>query len=165
MPLEDMLLREYLTASRFYVELTLNGSNDSDGLFMECKGLKYSQDVIEFAESFRTARGRASVGRVVRTKLPSNAKVGNISLRRGMNVSTVLWQWIYDVQNGSWANQRRDGSLVLYRQDGTEGARFNFFRAWPTSYTVSDNSASSSDLAIEDLELVCEELERVSPEA
>jgi phage tail-like protein len=157
----DMLFSEYLTASRFYVELLLDGNTEADGLFMECKGLKYSQDVIEFAESYPQPWGKASVGRVMRTKLPGNGKVSDISLRRGMSASTTLWQWIYEVQNGNWAKKWKDGSLTLYRQNGQPGARFQFFRAWPVNYTVADSSVSNSDLAVEDLDLTCEELIRV----
>lgn len=155
---------EYLTASRFYVELHLNGSiSDIDGLFMECKGLKYYQDVIEFAESFPESWGRngSSVGRVHRSKIPGLEKVDNISLRRGMNASETLWQWIETAQQGGWSQACKDGSLTLYRQDGTTGARFQFEAAWPVSYTVSDSMVSGTDLTFEDLEIACETLTRM----
>ena len=157
-------LYEYLTASRFYVELHLNGSiEEVDGLFMECKGLKYSQDVIEFNESFPESWGYsgASVGLIYTSKIPGSSKIDNISLRRGMSASETLWRWIDDAQNGKWADVCKDGSLTLYRQDASVGARFNFEAAWPASYTVSDNTASGTDLAFEDLEIVCENLTRV----
>lgn len=158
----NMLFSEYLTASRFYVALHLDGSYDSvDGLYMECKGLKYYQDVVEFAEVFPQKWGKSSVGRVHRAKLPGNEKIDNISLRRGMNSSDTLWNWIAAVQNGGWSDRYKSGALSIYRQDGSEGARFAFERAWPVSYTVSDTTVSSTDLAVEDLELACEVLVRV----
>lgn len=155
---------EYLTASRFYVELHLNGSvADVDGLFMECKGLKYYQDTIEFAEAFPESWGRngASVGRVHRSKIPGLEKIDNINLRRGMNASETLWLWIEEAQEGGWAQAWKDGSLTLYRQDGSVGARFQFEAAWPVSYTVSDSMVSGTDLTFEDLEIACESLKRV----
>ncbi|HEY9737024.1 MAG TPA: phage tail protein, partial [Trichocoleus sp.] len=157
---------EYLTASRFYVELHLNDSiAEVDGLFMECKGLKYYQDTIEFAESFPESwgRGGASVGRVHRSKIPGLERIDNISLRRGMGASETLWRWIEAAQEGGWPEVCKDGSLTLYRQDGTAGARFQFEGAWPISYTLSDSMVSGADLAFEDLELACEGLRRVSP--
>lgn len=157
---------EYLTASRFYVELHLNDSvADVDGLFMECKGLKYYQDAIEFAESFPESWGRngASVGRVYRSKIPGLERIDNINLRRGVSASETLWHWIEIAQDGGWARACKDGSLTLYRQDGTAGARFQFEAAWPVSYTISDSMVSGADLAFEDLEIACESLRRVSP--
>lgn len=155
---------EYLTASRFYVELHLNGSvEDVDGLFMECKGIKYYQDAIEFAESFPESWGRrgASVGRIHRSKIPGLEKVDNINLRRGMSASETLWNWIETAQDGGWPDACKDGSLTLYRQDGSVGARFQFEAAWPVSYTVSDSMVTGTDLTFEDLELACEGLKRV----
>lgn len=44
-------LPEILTRSRFYLELKLEGSQDSvDGIFMECSGFQSSQEVIEVVE-------------------------------------------------------------------------------------------------------------------
>lgn len=157
---------EYLTASRFYVELQLNGSIDEvDGLFMECKGLKYYQDVIEFAESFPEGWGLngkgSSVGRIHRSKIPGTEKIDNINLRRGTNASETLWRWIEAAQEGGWAEAQKDGSLTLYRQDGSIGARFDFEAAWPVSYNISDSMVTATDLTFEDLEIACESLRRV----
>lgn len=157
---------EYLTASRFYVELHLNDSlEEVDGLFMECKGLKYYQDTIEFAEAFPESwgRGGASVGRIHRSKIPGLERIDNISLRRGIGASETLWRWIEVAQAGGWPQACKDGSLTLYRQGGTAGARFQFEAAWPVSYTISDSMVSGTELAFEDLEIACESLKRVSP--
>lgn len=155
-------LAEILTASRFYVGLSLDGSLEPiDAYFMECKGFKYAQNVIELAEVFPQPWGKAKYGRVARTKIPGNVKVNNITLRRGLSSSMTMWNWIKAVQQGKWAEQFRNGALTLYRQDGQEGARFVFEGAWPASYTVGDSVVSSSDLAFEELELACEVFERV----
>lgn len=153
---------EVLTTSRFYVELTLSGSTMADAYFMECKGLKYSQDVIEVAEVTPQKWGRADCGRLRRTKRPGAYKVANISLRRGMMTqSMTLWRWIQQVQEGDWGSQRRDGSLVIFEQGGAEGARFEFSRAWPVSYNFGGSNVAASELAIEELELAIEDFKRV----
>ncbi|MEM6254104.1 MAG: phage tail protein [Cyanobacteria bacterium P01_D01_bin.156] len=165
-PEDTTTFYEYLTASRFYVELHLNDSvDDVDGLFMECKGLKYYQDVIEFTESFPEGWGRqgSSVGLIHRSKIPGVERIDNINLRRGMGASETLWNWIDLAQDGGWPAACKDGSITLYRQDGTAGARFQFEGAWPVSYTLSDSMVSGTDLAFEDLELACEGFKRVSP--
>lgn len=156
------LAHEILTTSRFYVGLFLDGSDEAvDGFFQECKGMKTSQDVIECPEVTPLTWGNASHGRVTNTKMPGNLKLSNITLVRSLRSSRTLWQWLMDVQEGAWAQQRRNGAIVIYRQDASEGARFVFERAWPASYKCSDVKASGGDLAVEELELACEVFERV----
>ncbi len=155
-------LAEILTVSRFYVGLNLDGSIEPiDGYFMECKGFKYTQNVIELAEVFPQNWGKATRGRVIRTKMPGNEKVNNINLRRGLSSSMTLWNWIEEVQSGNWADQLRDGRLVIYRQNGEEGARFAFEGAWPVGYSIADSVVSGSDLAFEELELAVETFVRI----
>ena len=74
---------EILTNSRFYIELSLDGSQDPvDAYFTECKGFKHSQEVIEVCEVTPQRWGKAKYGQVVRTKVPGNIKTNNITLRR-----------------------------------------------------------------------------------
>ena len=157
---------EILTTSRFYVGLFLDGSDDAvDGYFQECKGFKVSQDIIECPEVVPLAWANASHGRVSNVKIPGNLKLSNITLIRSLRSSQTLWNWLTAVQSGDWAEQRRDGAIVIYRQDASEGARFVFEKAWPASYKCSDVSATGSELAVEELELACEIFERVDTEA
>lgn len=158
MPPDD--LPEILTNCRFYLELSLNPSDGTpaaaDAYFMDCKGFKNTQEVSEICEATAQVWGNAKAGHVVRTKIPGNSKINNITLRRGMTRSQTLWQWFNDVQSGGWAKKRRDGSLSIYDQAGIVQARFNFSRAWPVSYVVSDLSAGSNDIEIEEMELAVE---------
>ena len=73
----------------------------------------------------------------------------------------MLWDWIYNVQNRNWANQYQDGSLTIYKQNSQIGAKINFFKAWPVSYTLADFAASGTELAFEELEIACVEIRRV----
>ncbi|MGG6268107.1 phage tail protein [Leptolyngbya sp. AN03gr2] len=160
---QSNLFPEVLTTSRFYVELVLDGSASVDAYFMECKGLKYTQEVIEACEVTPQRWGRSTApGRIVRTKIPGGHKVGNLTLKRGMTNSLSFWTWIESVQNGNWRDQCKDGSLVIYRQDGTQGARFQFLRAFPVSYNFAGSNVTANELAIEELELAIEEFKRVS---
>ncbi len=155
---------EILTSSRFYLELKLDGSKDSvDGYFMGCSGFQTTQQVIEIAEVTPQKWGKAgnSVGRVVSTKIPGNTAYNNITLRRGLTISMVFWDWLDVVQVGNWAKQRRDGSLVIYNQAAQEQFRFEFKRAWPVSYTISDVAAAEGNLEIEEIQLTLEELKRI----
>lgn len=154
---------EILTTCRFYLELKLKDSNDSvDGIFMDCKGFKCTQEVIEICEVTPNQWGKEQKpGQLVRTKIPGNIKTNNLVLKRGMTASKTLWKWFEDIQTGNWAKERRDGSLTIYNQKSDIQARFEFQRAWPTNYTITDVSASSNEIEIEELELACEEFKRV----
>ncbi len=160
----NSVLPEILTTSRFYVELKFTGSTTPDAYFMECRGMKYSQDVIEVVEVTPQQWGKARRGRVVRTKIPGNYQVSNLTLKRGMMTgSSALWNWMLNIQEGQWAAQRvGSGALTVYMQDGRQGAIFTFTNAWPVSYTVSDTNVGGNELAVEELELTVEDFKRTS---
>lgn len=158
----NLNMPEYLTNSRFYVELHLDGSQEPvDGYYRECTGYSYSQDVIELAEVFPPRPSSTNPeGLVMRTKIPGNFKTTNFTLRRCMSSSITLWQWIQDVQKGGWAKKRKDGSLTIYTQKSTPGSRYTFYNAWPASHTFSETTVSGGELLVEELEIVCEKFER-----
>jgi phage tail-like protein len=155
-------LPEILTTCRFYLELTLKDSQipGVDAYFMECKGFKRTQDVIEVCEVLPQKWGNASSGRMIRTKVPGNVKTNNITLRRGMTRSMVLWNWFTAVEEGSWAKDCKDGSLTIYNQAGEAQAVFQFTEAWPISYIAADLNAGSTDIEIEEMELAVTSFKR-----
>ena len=155
---------EVLTSSKFYLEIKVDGSDDRiDGYFMECLGFERSQDVIELCEVTPQKWGKngSAVGRVVRTKMPGNSKSSNLTLRRGMTSSKVIWEWFQAVEQGNWAKQRRNGDLTLYDQAANEQARFRFMGAWPVKYKIADLGAGKTEFEIEEMELAIDEFSRV----
>ncbi|MEM9213261.1 MAG: phage tail protein [Cyanobacteria bacterium P01_F01_bin.150] len=155
---------ELLLASRFYMELTLDGGDDKvDATFLECAGFERSLEMAQLHEVAPEQWGDSKVGRVVQVQIPGNAKTENIVLKRGLTSSMTLWNWFAAVESGQWSKQCRDGSLVIYDQGGTEQARFNFTGAWPLRYKAADLSAQSTDMEIEELEMAVEALVRVKP--
>ncbi|WP_008317274.1 phage tail protein [Leptolyngbya sp. PCC 6406] len=162
---EKSKVPEILTACRFYIGIHLDGSDERiDAYFMECQGFKRSQDVIEHVEVTPQKWGSsgASRGRVVRTKIPGNSKSNNITLKRGMFVTSVLWEWFAAVEAGKWTEQRRDGDIVIYDQADEESARFQFFGAWPVTYKIGDLKAGSTEFQVEEMELAVDEFLRVT---
>jgi phage tail-like protein len=148
---------EILINCRFYMELKLDGSKDPvDAYFMECKGFKRTQEVVEICEVTPRQWGKAKSGQIVRTKTPGNIKANNITLRRGMTQSMTLWKWFEAVELGKWGEQLRDGSLSVYDQAQNIQASFQFRGAYPISYMASDFSASGNDVEIEEMELAIE---------
>jgi phage tail-like protein len=158
---------EILSGSRFYLELRVDGSDDRiDGYFMECSGFQRKQDTVEFSHVTPQKWGKDTTasGRVMRMKIPGNSSCSNLTLKRGMTISTAVWDWFRAVERGNWATQRRSGDLTIYDQAAIEQARFRFSGAWPVQYKISDVKAGNGDFAIEELELAVDEFIRVSAE-
>jgi phage tail-like protein len=152
---------EILTTCRFYIQLTLDGSEEPvDGYFMECKGFKRTHDIAEICEVAPQTWGKAKSGLVIRTKIPANTKTNNVILKRGMTKSTTLWKWFAAVEAGNWVKQIRNGSLTICNQSGESEAKFEFTGAFPVSYMASDFNASSGDIEIEELEMAVKEFVR-----
>lgn len=152
---------EYLTNSRYYLELKLDGSTEPvDGYFLECKGFKHTQEVVEVCEVTPQRWGKAKKGHIIRTKIPGNVKTNNITLCRGMTQSATLWKWYEATQQGNWAQQLRNGSLTIYDQAGNGRAVFQFRGAWPVSYLFSDLNANGNDFVIEEMEIAVESFTR-----
>jgi phage tail-like protein len=118
--------------------------------FHEVTGFDSTIDVIEHREGGENTTLR---------KLPGMTKYSNIVLKWGVTDDVQLYQWHRSVVTGDI--QRKNGSIVLLNRGGTEVARWNFVRAWPTKYDGPDLNAEGTDVAIETLELAHEGVERV----
>jgi len=156
---------EILTTSRFYLELHLEGSDERvDGVFGACSGFKATQETGEIVEVTAGTWGKkgATRGQLVRTKIPGSSTYDNLTLRRGLTVSTTMWNWLADVAAGQWSDRRRDGSLTIYDQAANGLVRFEFSRAWPVSYAIADLDVAGGDYEIETIELAIEALRRTA---
>lgn len=155
---------EILTQARFYLELKLEGSVDQvDGYFMECGGFQRTQEVIEISEVTPQLWGAqgSSRGRAVHSKIPGKSTYSNITLKRGLTISKVFWDWMDSVGEGNWFEQRRNGSLSIYNQASEEQFRFEFAGAWPVNYKISDLDVRAGEFTLEEVEIVVESLKRV----
>ena len=130
---------------RFRVEI--------DGLtaggFSEVTGFDASIDVIEYRE-----------GDKVQTplKLPGLKKYGNITLKQGIMDSDVLYKWMEE----GFENDvdRKTVTITLLDITGQDAASWQVINAWPSKYTAPDFNATSSEVAVETLELVHEGMTR-----
>ena len=155
---------ELLSASKFYMELSLDGSSEeTDAVFLECQGFQKTQQAVELVEVTPEQWGQSNHGRLVTTKLPGRMVIDNIILRRGMTNSMTFWRWLSEVESGKWATQLKEGSLTIYDQGGNAQARFNFANAWPVRYKVADVSAQSTEIEIEEVEIAVTDLARTEP--
>lgn len=119
------------------------------GAFHECSGLDSTIDVIEHREGGENTTLR---------KLPGLTKFSNIVLKRGITDDRELYDWHLQAIRGEIA--RKNGSIILLNRSRQEIARWNFVRAWPTKWTGPSLTAEGNDVAIEQLDLAHEGLER-----
>lgn len=115
--------------------------------FRECSGLDSSQDPIAYREGTDALTTR---------QLPGLVKYSHISLKWGMTDDSELWDWRQTVMDGKV--QRKNGSIILLDDTGTEKLRWNFREGWPTKWTGPSFNATGTEVAIETLEIVHEGL-------
>ena len=136
-------------AARFLLEI--------DGItragFTECSIPDSTQDPIEYREG--------NEGFTVR-KIPGMIKYGNLTLKWGTTDTMELYEWRKQVEECKMKDARRNIAVVLLDDEGSAKARWEFFMAWPTKYDAPDLNATSSDIAIETLEIANEGMTRVS---
>ena len=113
--------------------------------FRECSGLDSSQDVIEYREGNDPLTAR---------KLPGQVKYSNITLTRGLTDDAQLWEWRKKATDGNV--ERKNGSIVLLDETGTEKLRWNFVNGWPIKWGGPSLNASGNEVAIETLEIAHE---------
>lgn len=123
------------------------------GAFQEVTGLGSQNEVVEYKAS-------GEKGQYIIHKVPGRLTWNNITLKRGITDATDLWDWRKTVEEGKVDEARKNGSVVMYDQTGTEIARWNFTNAWPSKLTGPSANATSNDVAIEELEIVVEGYER-----
>ncbi|HEY9603797.1 MAG TPA: phage tail protein [Allocoleopsis sp.] len=77
-----------------------------------------------------------------------------------------FYNWLKSVMpkseggDGKWGSNRKNGSITAYDSEDKEIMRWNLTNAWPKSYKISDCGSESKDLAVETIELVCEQINR-----
>ncbi len=135
--------RDPYRAYNFIVEI----DGISRAAFRECSGIESSSDPIDYREG--------TDGRTIK-KLPGLTKHANITLKWGVTDDASLYQWHKTVTDG--VIKRKNGSIVLLDDTGSEKVRWNFREAWPTKWTGPSLNATGNEIAIDTLEIVHEGL-------
>jgi phage tail-like protein len=117
--------------------------------FQEVSGLDASTDPVDYREGSDPNHVR---------KLTGLNKYSAITLKRGITDSDELWKWRQSVIDGK--AERKNGSLILLDETGTEKLRWNFSKAWPSKWTGPSFNATSTAVAIETLEITHEEVQK-----
>jgi phage tail-like protein len=126
------------------------------GAFRECTGIGSENEVVE-------SKASGPKGEYIFIKIPGRMKWNNITLKRGITDNMDLWNWRKLVENGKLDEARKNGSIKMFNQQGQIVARWNLVRAWPSKISGPTANATGNELAIEEMEIVPEECERVEP--
>jgi phage tail-like protein len=117
--------------------------------FSECTGLQMETKIFEYKEGGRND---------TTLKFPEHSSYGNVSLKRGVTLSTELIDWQINVSEGRITRDREEFKFAIIFNDemGDEVRRWNLIRAFPVKWTGPDLKANGSEIAIESLEIAHE---------
>lgn len=137
--------------------LALTGSITSTTLpgsaaagFSECSGIELTMQPEEYKEGGRNGST---------LKFPSRVTWSNLTLKRGIAMSTDLWDWHYGFVIGR--GSRRDGMITLLNEQRQPNRIWYFTRGLPVKYTAAGLNAMQSQVALETVEIAHEGLYEV----
>lgn len=128
----------------FKVEfIDVAGVIDNDVRFQDVSGLSAEMGIEEIQEGGENRFTH---------RLPTRAKYSNLILKRAMLTDSGLIKWFVDaIENFEFSP-----STVLVKlldQDHEPMVTWNFIKAWPVKWAVSDFKATENAIAIETIEL------------
>jgi phage tail-like protein len=145
----------------FYVKL----GNLQVGMFTECSGLGAKR-------SFEPVRAGGVNDHTY--MLPGVMEYSNVTLKRGLSLSSTLWDW-FQAGQFDFAVQRQTVTIYQYspEADAARGSAstsdlsgavktWSLTKAFPVSWKVSDMNSANSNLVIESLEIAHEGLSLVT---
>ena len=134
-------MRDFSTVFHFKVDF---GLGDQEARFQEVTGLSAEVTTEEFREGGLNEHAH---------RLPTGAKYANLVLKRGYVNDSALTDWIRKaVEN--FIFEPRDVGVTLLNEKHEPLARWDFQRAYPVKWSLSDLKAQENALAVESMELV-----------
>ncbi len=117
--------------------------------FTECLGWAARVNPISYYEG-----GTTQVHRI-----PGRVEYAEVTLRYGLTKSRQLWDWFLTGIAGKV--QRQNVSIVMLEPDGsTPAIQWDLIRAWVSEWRGAPLDAAGTEVAIESLVLVYEDLKR-----
>jgi phage tail-like protein len=120
-------------------------------IFTECSGMGSRSNILEY---------RAGTSTFTR-KIPGRTAALNVVCRRGITSSLDLRDWRKLVEDGKFADARRDVDVVLFDQTFTAIARWRLHNAWPARLSVVGRDAVNTNVG-EEIELAVDEADRLN---
>ena len=132
-------------AYRFTVEI----EGIQEAYFTECSGFEAKMDVAEYKEG--------GLNDFIH-KLPGRQSFSNVTLKRGVVNSVELWDWLERVVTArAKRDEKKNMSVVLHNQDGSEALRWNLIAAFPVKWSTPQMQSDQSSALLESLELAYQE--------
>ncbi len=148
---KDAVAGDPLVAFNFAIEV----SGIISGYFTEAAGLGSESEVVEH-------KIVGPEGKEIVRKIPGRLKWGDVTLKRGITTNMDFWDWRKLVEDGKVSSARKDGSIMMYDQEGTEVARWNFTAGWPSKVSGPSVSTTSNEVGVEELTIVHENIVRAT---
>lgn len=142
---------DYLLGFNFALEV----SGKVVGFFTEVSGVGSENEIVEAGQV-----GKA--GQQIVRKVPGRLKWSDITLKRGVTSSMDFWKWSEDVTNGKIDDNRFNGSIHLFSQDGSPIAQWDFEKAWLKDVSVPQFKSDGSDVAMEEVVFSHEYIKRIN---
>jgi phage tail-like protein len=136
-------------AFNFLVSIGGIDGQEAQAGFSEVSGLSTEIEVIEYRAGNYISE--------TPVKIPGLTKYSPVVLKRGLIGSLELYEWLKE-SGHSESDSRRDVVIHLLNDEHEPVFTWKLSRAWISKYSVSDLKASSSEIAIESIELVHEGL-------
>ena len=135
----------------FLVDLGTGNTNGPQAGFQEVSGIGMEVTVAEYRP------GNSKENSVM--KITGLNKASDVTMKRGMIGSLVLYQWLNQIRNGD-ANSLRTISVSLMGEDHTQVVQtFRLLRARIIKHTSGPLNAKGTDVALEELVVAYERLE------
>lgn len=135
----------------FLVDLGDGNTEGPDAGFAEVRGLGMQLEVIEY----RNGNSRENEP----MKITGLARVGDVTLRRGLIGSLTLYRWINQIRNGD-TNALRTVTIQLQNEDHTQVVQtWKLLRARIVKHVSGPFNAKGGDVAMEEMVLAFERLE------
>jgi phage tail-like protein len=142
--------REPRPASHFRLKI---GGHEKVGVFREVSGLESETEIVEHKSVDQN-------GNPFTRKVPGHTKWSNLTLKRGVDEDLELWKWRDQVIKEGPDTARVDGVIELLDYKGTVISTYKFIQGWPIKYSGGTLNATSNEIALEEIQICHEGLER-----
>jgi phage tail-like protein len=123
------------------------------GLFTEVGGLGSESDVVEH-------KPISSKGVDFVQKMPGRLKWGDITLKRGITATMDVWTWRQLVVDGKTVDARANGTIIMFDNDGSAVAQWDFVNGWPSKVSGPSLTSDSTAFGVEEMTIVHEGIKR-----
>jgi phage tail-like protein len=143
-----------VVANRFVIQVTLGQgiSTSTHGTiaFSELQGITSEVEAAEYHASSMTG--------VNLSKQFGRTKPATVTLKRGVDMNTLLWDWHQAVLDGNPNARATSCSLMLQDSLGDTKATYQLRNAWPSKIDIGGMKAGGSEVVYATATLVCDQI-------